>query len=46
MLAKRFGVELAEPLIPWHPTLGAVDSAEALADYQASKRLNKERWSA
>jgi uncharacterized HhH-GPD family protein len=46
VLAKRFGVALAEPLIPWHPTLGDVDSAEALADYQASKRLNKEAWSA
>jgi hypothetical protein len=46
VLAKRFGVELAEPLIPWHPTLGDVDSPAALADYQASKRLNKEAWSA
>jgi hypothetical protein len=46
VLAKRFGVELAEPLIPWHPTLGDVDSAAALADYQASKRLNKAAWSA
>ena len=44
VLAKRFGVELAEPLIPWHPTLGDVDSAAALADYQASKKLNKEAW--
>jgi uncharacterized HhH-GPD family protein len=44
VLAKRFGVELAEPLIPWHPTLGDVDSAAALADYQTSKKLNKERW--
>jgi uncharacterized HhH-GPD family protein len=44
VLAKRFGVELAEPLIPWHPTLGNVDSAQALADYQASKKLNKEAW--
>jgi uncharacterized HhH-GPD family protein len=44
VLAKRFGVELAEPLVPWHPTLGNVDSAEALADYQASKKLNKEAW--
>ena len=26
VLAKRFGVALAEPLIPWHPTLGDVDS--------------------
>ena len=46
VLAKRFGVELAEPLIPWHPTLGNVDSAQALADYQASKKLNKEAWPA
>jgi uncharacterized HhH-GPD family protein len=46
VLAKRFGVELAEPLVPWHPTLGDVDSAEALADYQASKRVNKAAWSA
>jgi uncharacterized HhH-GPD family protein len=46
VLAKRFGVAAAEPLVPWHPTLGDVDSAAALADYQASKRLNKERWSA
>ena len=45
VLAKRFGVALAEPLIPWHPTLGDVDSAEALADYQASKKVSKEAWS-
>jgi uncharacterized HhH-GPD family protein len=45
VLAKRFGVELAEPLVPWHPTLGDVDSAQALADYQAAKRVNKELWS-
>ena len=44
VLAKRFGVAAAEPLIPWHPTLGDVDSAAALADYQASKKLNKEAW--
>jgi uncharacterized HhH-GPD family protein len=46
VLAKRFGVELAEPLIPWHPTLGDVDSAAALADYQVAKKANKERWEA
>jgi uncharacterized HhH-GPD family protein len=46
VLAKRFGVEAAEPLIPWHPTLGDVDSPAALKDYQASKKLNKEAWSA
>ena len=44
VLYKRFGVAIAEPLIPWHPTLGDVDSAAALADYQASKKLNKEAW--
>ncbi len=41
MLAKRFGVEAAEPLAPSHPTLGDVDSPEALADYQAAKRAHK-----
>ena len=46
VLFKRFGVELAEPLVPWHPTLGDVDSAEALADYQASKKANKALWEA
>ena len=44
VLAKRFGVAAAEPLIPWHPTLGDVDSAEALADYQAAKRAHKKEW--
>jgi uncharacterized HhH-GPD family protein len=44
VLAKRFGVALAEPLIPWHPTLGDVDSAEALSDYQAAKRAHKASW--
>src|SRR3954453_19405367 len=46
VLFKRFGVALAEPLVPWHPTLGDVDSAEALADYQTSKRANKAVWEA
>jgi uncharacterized HhH-GPD family protein len=45
VLAKRFGIEAAEDLVPWHPTLGDVDSAEALADYQATKRLHKAEWS-
>jgi uncharacterized HhH-GPD family protein len=44
VLAKRFGVEAARELVPWHPTLGDVDSAEALADYQAAKRLHKKEW--
>jgi len=44
VLAKRFGVEAARELVPPHPTLGDVDSAEALADYQASKRAHKAEW--
>ena len=40
-LAKRFGVEAAEPLVPSFPTLGDVDSPEALAEYQAKKRAHK-----
>jgi uncharacterized HhH-GPD family protein len=44
VLFKRFDVALAEPLVPWHPTLGDVDSAAALADYQASKKANKALW--
>ena len=31
--------------MPWHPTLGDVDSAQALADYQAAKRAHKAEWS-
>jgi uncharacterized HhH-GPD family protein len=46
VLAKRFGVEAAEPLVPWHPTLGDVDSPQALADYQAAKREHKLSWKA
>jgi uncharacterized HhH-GPD family protein len=45
VLAKRFGVAAAEALVPWHPTLGDVDSAQALADYQATKRAHKAEWS-
>jgi uncharacterized HhH-GPD family protein len=41
VLAKRFGVDAAHDLVPNHPTLGDVDSAEALADYQAKKRAYK-----
>jgi uncharacterized HhH-GPD family protein len=44
VLAKRFGVRAAEPLVPWHPTLGDVDSPEALAAYQAAKRVHKKAW--
>jgi uncharacterized HhH-GPD family protein len=41
VLAKRFGVEAAQPLVPHHPTLGDVDSAEALERYQEAKRAHK-----
>ncbi len=41
VLAKRFGVEAAQALVPSHPTLGDVDSPEALAEYQAQKRAYK-----
>ena len=44
VLAKRFGVEAAQDLVPSHPTLGDVDSRQALADYQAAKRLHKAEW--
>jgi uncharacterized HhH-GPD family protein len=44
VLFKRFGVEAARELVPWHPTLGDVDSSEALADYQAAKRVHKAEW--
>lgn len=45
VLAKRFDVEAARGLVPWHPTLGDVDSPQALADYQAAKRAHKAEWS-
>lgn len=41
VLAKRFGVLAAAALVPGHPTLGDVDSAQALAEYQAGKRAHK-----
>jgi uncharacterized HhH-GPD family protein len=45
VLAKRFDVDAARELVPAHPTLGDVDSAQALADYQAAKRAHKAEWS-
>jgi uncharacterized HhH-GPD family protein len=45
VLAKQFGVAAADGLVPWHPTLGDVDSPDALADYQAAKRVHKAEWS-
>ena len=44
VLAKRFGVEAAQDLAPSHPTLGDVDSAQALTDYQAAKKAHKAEW--
>jgi uncharacterized HhH-GPD family protein len=41
VLAKRFDIEAAQSLVPNHPTLGDVDSIEALEDYQAKKRAHK-----
>jgi uncharacterized HhH-GPD family protein len=45
VLAKRFGVDAAQELVPSHPTLGDVDSPEALLEYQAKKRIHKAEWS-
>ena len=41
VLAKRFGVVAAQDLVPSHPTLGDVDSPEALERYQQAKRAHK-----
>ena len=41
VLALRFGVEAAQDLVPDHPSLGRIDSPEALAEYQAAKRAHK-----
>jgi uncharacterized HhH-GPD family protein len=41
VLAKRFGIQAAEGLVPSHPTIGDVDSKEALESYQAAKRAHK-----
>jgi uncharacterized HhH-GPD family protein len=43
VLAKRFGVDLPgmDEVVPQHPTLGDVDSAEALESYQEKKRAYK-----
>jgi hypothetical protein len=46
VLAKRFGVQVAEGLVPSHPTLGDVDSPEALESYQEAKRAYKAKLKA
>ncbi len=43
VLAKRFGVKQAKPLVPPHQTLGDVTSKQGLADYQEAKRAHKAR---
>jgi uncharacterized HhH-GPD family protein len=44
VLAKRYGLEQAQGLVPPHPTLGDVDSAAALDSYQAAKKAHKAEW--
>jgi len=44
VLFKHFGVEAARELVPWHPTLGDVDSPKALEEYQAAKTIHKAEW--
>src|SRR3954465_14713084 len=34
VLAKRFGVEAAQELVPWHPTPGGVDPRQAPGGHQ------------
>ena len=46
VLAKRFGVDQARDLVPPHPTLGDVDSPEALTRYQDAKRAYKAKMRA
>ena len=41
VLWKRLGVEMAKEIAPDHPTLGDVDSPEALEEYQSKKRAYK-----
>lgn len=43
VLGKRLGVQVPgmDAVLPKHPTLGDVDSPEALASYQAGKRARK-----
>ena len=45
VLAKRYKLAKAKALVPPHPTLGDVDSPQALAEYQAAKREHKAQWS-
>jgi hypothetical protein len=42
VLALHFDVEAARELVPEHPCLGRINSAEDLAEYQAAKRAHRE----
>jgi hypothetical protein len=44
VLAKHYGVKTAKALVLPHPTLGDVDSPQALLHYQAAKREHKAEW--
>jgi uncharacterized HhH-GPD family protein len=44
VLAKRYKLPIAKQLVPPHPTLGDVDSPQALLDYQEAKRAHKAEW--
>jgi uncharacterized HhH-GPD family protein len=44
VLAKRYKLPAAKKLVPPHPTLGDVDSHQALESYQAAKRAHKAEW--
>ena len=48
ILGKRFGLQLAglDEAMPYYPTLGDVDSAEKLAQYQEKKRAYKAKLKA
>jgi len=48
ILGKRFGVQLPDldTVMPSYPTLGDVDSAQKLAEYQAMKRAYKQQLKA
>ena len=44
VLYKHFGVQAGRELMPAHPTLGDVDSPQALEEYQEAKRIHKADW--
>ena len=44
VLAKRYKLAKAKGLVPAHPTLGDVDSPQALREYQAAKKAHKAEW--